>query len=218
MTHNNIEENELGNLLKTTLANNNISMSKLSLETKINKSTISRIISGNRKATPKHLQAFSNYLHIPIYTLFSAAGYTSDSNESTKESSSLHSRVNAIQDMITSSGTFNGDFNLEVVEEQLKNYANTYSNQEDHDHKDLFIQFKKKVKQLGSQGPFIQQLDSLYKSLKSKQGSTTQLILIGSGLLYFISTLDVIPDYLLPIGYLDDAIAINIIIDKMTKF
>jgi len=29
---------------------------------------------------------------------------------------------------------------------------------------------------------------------------------LGSGLLYFISAVDIIPDYLFPIGYVDDAI------------
>ncbi|KAB7665033.1 DUF1232 domain-containing protein [Bacillus sp. B1-b2] len=214
MTHNNIDENELGHLLKTTLANKNISMSKLSVETNINKSTISRIINGNRKATPKHLQAFSNYLHIPIYTLFTAAGYTNDSLDS--EEDGFSAKINAIQDMIRSSGVYSRDFHVEEVETQLNRYAKRYSTLEDP--KDLLIQFKKKVTLLGSQGPFMQQLDSLYKRLKSNKGSTTQLLLIGSGLLYFVSTLDVIPDYLLPIGYLDDAIAINIIMEKMTKF
>lgn len=214
MTHNNIDENELGHLLKTTLANKNISMSKLSVETNINKSTISRIINGNRKATPKHLQAFSNYLHIPVYTLFTAAGYTNDSLDS--EEDGFSAKINAIQDMIRSSGVYSRDFHVEEVETQLNTYAKRYSTLEDP--KDLLIQFKKKVTLLGSQGPFMQQLDSLYKRLKSNKGSTTQLLLIGSGLLYFVSTLDVIPDYLLPIGYLDDAIAINIIMEKMTKF
>lgn len=214
MTHNNIDENELGHLLKTTLANKNISMSKLSVETNINKSTISRIINGNRKATPKHLQAFSNYLHIPVYTLFTAAGYTNDSLDS--EEDGFSAKINAIQDMIRSSGVYSRDFHVEEVETQLNRYAKRYSTLEDP--KDLLIQFKKKVTLLGSQGPFMQQLDSLYKRLKSNKGSTTQLLLIGSGLLYFVSTLDVIPDYLLPIGYLDDAIAINIIMEKMTKF
>ncbi|MEM5594999.1 YkvA family protein [Niallia circulans] len=33
---------------------------------------------------------------------------------------------------------------------------------------------------------------------------------MGAALIYFIISVDVIPDYIFPIGYLDDAVAIKI--------
>jgi uncharacterized membrane protein YkvA (DUF1232 family) len=35
---------------------------------------------------------------------------------------------------------------------------------------------------------------------------------MGSALLYFILPVDVIPDYIFPIGYLDDAIAVQLVL------
>ena len=214
MVNKDISENKLGDLLRNTLEKKNISMSKLSLETKIDKATISRIISGNRRPTPKHLQAFSDYLLIPIYELFTAAGYTEKSIQA-KKHFDLHGELDAIQNMINLSGVYSDHFKIEEVEEQLSTYTNKFESPEDR--KGLISQFKKKVKNLGSEGPFIQQLEELYSKFRSKKTSPAQLLLIGSGLFYFISTLDVIPDYLLPVGYLDDAIAINIILDKISK-
>ncbi|MEC0105918.1 YkvA family protein [Paenibacillus taichungensis] len=41
--------------------------------------------------------------------------------------------------------------------------------------------------------------------------------LIGSALLYFISSADLIPDYLFPIGYLDDAIVVYLVLDRLEQ-
>ncbi|MCE4050793.1 DUF1232 domain-containing protein [Bacillus sp. Au-Bac7] len=214
MTSNEINENKLGHLLKTTLENQKISMSKLSLETNIDKATISRIISGKRKATPKHLQAISESLHIPVYELFTAAGYTEKSTEADNHFE-LHAKIDAIQNMINSSGMYSDTFKIEEVEKQINVYSNNVHSSEEQ--KNLITQFKKKVKKLGSEGPFIQQLEELYYKFRYKKGSPAQLLLMASGLFYFVSTLDVIPDYILPIGYLDDVIAINIILDRISK-
>jgi uncharacterized membrane protein YkvA (DUF1232 family) len=40
---------------------------------------------------------------------------------------------------------------------------------------------------------------------------------IGSTLLYLILTPDVIPDYVFPIGYLDDAIAVSMTVDRLSN-
>ncbi|TRZ40567.1 DUF1232 domain-containing protein [Niallia circulans] len=211
MTSKDMSENKLGQLLKMTLENQNISMGRLSIETNIDKATISRIINGKRRATPQHLQAISDSLKIPVYELFTAAGYTEKSSQA-ETHFDLHSKIDVIQNMIN---LYSDDFKVEKVEDQLIGYKNQFESQ--IDHKNLFSQFKKKVKNLGGEGPFIKQLEDLYNRLKYKKGTPAQLILIGSGLLYFVSTIDVIPDYLIPVGYLDDAIAINIILDKISK-
>ena len=214
MTSIEIRENKLGHLLKTTLENQKISMSKLSVETEIDKATISRIISGKRKATPKHLQAISDYLKIPVYELFTAAGYTEKTAQADNHFE-LHAKIDAIQNMINSSGMYSDTFKIEKVEEKINAYSNEINSPEER--KSIINQFKKKVKSLGSEGPFIQQLEELYSRFRYKKGSPAQLLLIASGLLYFVSTLDVIPDYILPVGYLDDAIAIDIILDRISK-
>ncbi|MDR3542351.1 MAG: YkvA family protein [Desulfosporosinus sp.] len=46
--------------------------------------------------------------------------------------------------------------------------------------------------------------------------TTSDRVLLGSALLYFILPTDVIPDYIFPIGYLDDAIAVKLVLDKLS--
>lgn len=41
--------------------------------------------------------------------------------------------------------------------------------------------------------------------------------ILGSALLYYILATDVIPDYMFPIGYLDDAIAVQIALNRLKK-
>jgi len=63
---------------------------------------------------------------------------------------------------------------------------------------------------VGSVGPFINKLKELYEKFTTDKGTLFELTIIGSTLLYFIIPVDVIPDYVFPIGYLDDAIAVQL--------
>ena len=49
------------------------------------------------------------------------------------------------------------------------------------------------------------------------KGTPRELAIIGGALLYFISPIDIIPDYIFPIGYLDDAIVVKIALDLLEK-
>ncbi|WP_343770096.1 YkvA family protein [Oceanobacillus oncorhynchi] len=40
---------------------------------------------------------------------------------------------------------------------------------------------------------------------------------MGGVLLYFITPVDVVPDYIFPIGYMDDAIAVQIALKKLSN-
>lgn len=40
---------------------------------------------------------------------------------------------------------------------------------------------------------------------------------MGSALIYFILSVDVIPDYIFPIGYLDDAVAVQLVLNALMK-
>lgn len=65
----------------------------------------------------------------------------------------------------------------------------------------LFINsFEEKIEKIGSIGPFIDQLKSLFDRFRKKSGMPYELLIIGGALLYFISPVGVIPDYIFPIG------------------
>jgi uncharacterized membrane protein YkvA (DUF1232 family) len=56
----------------------------------------------------------------------------------------------------------------------------------------------------------------MYTKYLSKKGTTRELALIGSALIYFILPVDVIPDYIFPIGYIDDTIAVQIVTNLLS--
>ena len=57
---------------------------------------------------------------------------------------------------------------------------------------------------------FIEQLTDMYQQFCNETISKEERAVLGSALLYFILSTDIIPDYLFPIGYLDDAIAVEL--------
>ncbi len=75
--------------------------------------------------------------------------------------------------------------------------------------------FKKKMIEAGAKGPFADQLEDLFYRFKNKAATKKELLLIGSALFYFIASVDIIPDYLFPVGYLDDAIAVQYVMQSL---
>ena len=53
----------------------------------------------------------------------------------------------------------------------------------------------------------------MYERFSLKKGTPKEIALVGGGLLYFILSLDLIPHYFFPIGYLDDAMAVQIVLN-----
>ncbi len=78
--------------------------------------------------------------------------------------------------------------------------------------------FSTKLKQIDSTGPFIEQLTEMYQQFCKDTISETERAVIGSALLYFVLSTDIIPDYIFPIGYLDDAIAVELVKEKLAHF
>ena len=211
--------NTLGLLLRELLKERSLSMRKFSELTGIDTATISRIINGKRNATPQHLEKFANCLGVPLINLFEAAGYPIEQRQEESDSDSdIHTSVDAIQSLLKSSNVYDDEFSVSHVEQKLESYGLYAQTEEGKNsiHKD----FDEKIKSVGSIGPFISKLKELYEKFSLGKGTLFELTVIGSTLLYFIIPVDVIPDYLFPIGYLDDAIAVQLttktLINKIT--
>jgi uncharacterized membrane protein YkvA (DUF1232 family) len=56
----------------------------------------------------------------------------------------------------------------------------------------------------------------MYLEYCDEKTSAAKRSILGSALLYFILPTDIIPDYVFPIGYLDDAIAVQLVMNQLT--
>ncbi|MGX2961285.1 helix-turn-helix domain-containing protein [Peribacillus sp. JNUCC 23] len=207
------KKSNLGFVLKELLKERSLSMRKLSELTEIDTATISRIINGKRKATPEHLRKFADILNVPITELFVAAGYDIEQRQE-KLDSDIHISVDSIQKFLESSDININNFTITSVEQKLANYEQYTQTEEGKET--ILNSFEEKLQKVGSIGPFINHLKNMYEKFSMMKGTPGELVIIGSALLYFILSVDVIPDYIFPIGYLDDAIAVQLVTNALS--
>ncbi|MBP3950111.1 helix-turn-helix domain-containing protein [Bacillus suaedae] len=201
--------NELGLLLKGLLKEQSLSMRKLSQITGIDPAVISKIINGKRKATPDHLEKFAEQLPISITKLYKASGYPVD-----RKQSDLSESVDHIHLLLETSNFVDREFRVEEVKNELTKYQHLALKEEGTQM--VLGQFEEKMEKVGSVGPFIHHLKNMYERFSKKNGSKRELALMGGALLYFIVAVDCIPDYLFPVGYIDDAFVINLVLNGLS--
>jgi uncharacterized membrane protein YkvA (DUF1232 family) len=188
----------LGLLLKTVLRERSLSMRKLSELT----------------AIARHLQRIAHALNLPVRQLFSAAGF--EVGDPPQEMApDIRTIMDDIQEVLKSSNLFSEQYTTDRVEQELfryEQYAQTEEGQR-------IIQgdFRAKVNQVSGAGPFIEQLKQMHEQFYMDGITSDERTILGSALLYFILSTDVIPDYVFPIGYLDDAIAVKLALKRLSQ-
>lgn len=213
MSENSIK-NDIGLLLKKLLKQQSLSIRKLSKLTKIDPATISRIINGKRKATPEHLQKIAVCLDIPVTDLFIAAGFLQRSPQESNHSHDLLSSIDAIQSILKSSNLLDGTFTLDRVEQQFAHCAQFSKTKEGKET--ILTGFEDKLQKVGSIGPIINYLKKMYERFRLKNDTPYHLAIMGGALLYFIFPVDVVPDYIFPIGYLDDTVVVQLALSSLS--
>lgn len=203
----------LGETLKELLKERSLSMRKLSKLTGIETATISRIINSKQPARPQHLQKFAEVLNVPIERLFAAAGYGIGIHKE-KPHSDIHTSFEVIKEILSSSQLFDEQYTKELVEQKLNSYEHYALTEEGQ--RTILEGYPEKLKQVGGIGPFIDDLNYLYELYCRSETSSPKRAILGSALLYFILAPDIIPDYVFPIGYLDDAIAVKHVLQKLS--
>ncbi|KLU59538.1 HTH-type transcriptional repressor RghR [Peptococcaceae bacterium CEB3] len=204
---------DLGSLLKALLKEKSLSMRKLSQLSGIETATISRIVNGKQQARPKHLQQFAQVLSVPVERLFEAAGYGIKAQKKDPYSD-FRTSLEAIQEVLLASKLFDEEYTRERVEQRLADYEHYARTEEGQ--RIILEDFQEKIKQVGGLGPFIDDLNQLYALYLQTDVTSPKRAVLGSALLYFILATDIIPDYVFPIGYLDDAIAIKLVLQKLS--
>ncbi|MFF2448693.1 DUF1232 domain-containing protein [Neobacillus sp. NPDC058068] len=208
------EDQNLGQLIKTLLRERSLSMRKLSTLTGIDTATISRIANNKQQAKPSHLQLIANHLGVPVARLLQAAGYNIDVNEQNTPSDIFDS-IETIQEILISSNLLDGQFNMEQIYQELAKYEQFALTKEGEQK--ILEEFETKVEQVRGAGPFIIELKKMYKSFCEENNSAEKRTILGSVLLYFILSTDIIPDYVFPFGYLDDCLAVQIGLERLAK-
>ncbi|MFD1361256.1 DUF1232 domain-containing protein [Lentibacillus salinarum] len=203
---------ELADIIQHHMETRDLSTRKLGLSAGIDPATLSRIMNGKRKATLDHLHKLATCLDIPPADLLKAAGYPLYGGD--RDDTAADPSAEKIRQMLTAADLPPSDFSRQQVDAHLKTYE-AYSRTEEGHHT-ILQQFGTKITNTGSGGPYIDQLKEWFVRYKQQKGSAKELAAIASALLYFIVTLDVIPDYLMPVGYLDDVFVVQLITKSLT--
>lgn len=205
-------DHKLGELIKSLLKKKSLSMRRLSALTGIETATISRIANGKQPARLNHLKQFSDHLQYPLEKFIHAAGFTVETEH--KESNfTMNGTVDTIKEILGASNFFDQEYTETLVEQELIKYEQYAQTEEGR--RIILSDFQGKVEQVNGAGPFIEQLKEMYRQYCDPATSLENRAVLGSGLLYFILSTDIIPDYVFPIGYLDDAIAVQIVSNRL---
>lgn len=208
------KENDLGAMIRDMLKERALSMRKLSLLTGIDTATISRVINGKQQAKPEHLQQFAYHLGVPTEQLFFAAGFDVSLPKGEKPSDILNS-IDHIQNTLLASNIIEQHYSLEQVKKELTKYEQYALT--DEGNQTIIKEFQSKIDQVKGAGPFIEQLKQMFQLYNNEDATEQERAIIGSALLYFILSTDIIPDFIFPIGYLDDAFAVQIVLEKLKE-
>lgn len=201
----------IGELIKIEMKKRVLSMRKLSAITGMDTATISRILSGKQEPKLSHLKLFSEYLGIPLEILLGV------SREAVGDpaNSSIMDSVAAISEILGTSQQFDPQVTTELIQQELIKYEQYAQTAEGH--RIICQEFETKVNQVNGIGPLIEHLKQMYIRYNNEDTSRADRSVLGSALLYFILSADIIPDYVFPIGYLDDAIAVYLVLSRLNQ-
>ena len=118
-------------------------------------------------------------------------------------------------DVLKSSNLFSEQCTTDRVEQELSRYEQYAQTEEGQ--RIIREGFPAKVNQVSGAGPFIEQLKQMHEQFCTDDITPDERTILGSALLYFILSTDIIPDYVFPIGYLDDAIAVRLVLNRLAK-
>ena len=205
-------EPDLETILKAEMRERSLSLRKMSGLCGISPSTLSRILANKQAASISHLQAFSKHLHIPLALLLKASGLDIEIAVNFDENSKII--LNTIFSILK---TFNINYEriLPDILKELKKceqYAKSSAGKEA-----IKNGFHSKLENLNGEGIIIDQIKKIYQLYISDETHPHIKPIAGSVLLYFIHTPDIIPDYAFPVGYLDDAIAVALTVQRLAE-
>jgi len=200
----------IGKLLKQLLSTNQMSMRQLARLSDIDAATISRIVNGKRRPTLDHLRKFAAVFDISLSVLVDAASEETIKEKSKAFKPAFEKDVETLLPLLASAG-----FSSEHIEVKFTECMQAVEMEKGRN--EVLRDFQPKLAHIQGQGPFIERLQAFYKRFMQREGTKREMILMGSALLYFILPIDAVPDHLFPIGYLDDAVVVQMATNLLTK-
>ncbi|SIT13865.1 helix-turn-helix domain-containing protein [Alicyclobacillus vulcanalis] len=204
--------------VKTLLQQKSMSMRQLAMATGISVSTISKMISGKQRVNLDYLRRMADALGVPPQTLAEAAGVPWMQGPGTSRRpprGDMASHETELDALLRYLGLEHlEDLRLDIEKEldKYEAYAET-----DEGRQLIAEKYHAKRGQIQGVGGFLRDLDDMYERLTHPATPASERRILASGILYFLLATDAIPDYLFPAGYLDDAIAIQIVQERLSR-
>jgi transcriptional regulator with XRE-family HTH domain len=182
-------------LITGRMAERGLSMRSLARAARVSHSSLSRLLSGRARATPGLLRAVAPVLGLPADELLGAAGLAAEDAGDVLEALRGLGLDPAPPELV-------GRVRDELA--RLGEYAGTGEARALARHG-----LERKLEALGARGPVAERLQALGRLyLADATAPEEARLAAGGAVLYFLQAVDAIDDFMWPIGYLDDAVAV----------
>lgn len=190
-----MEDTDFGQHLLAALRRQRLSLRALGRAAAIDPATLSRLKSGKQRPTLSHLERISPALGVSLATLLRWAGHGQDAGEMAPRQwgDVLQGSLDERQ--------------KEELEEALRQYETLASTEEGRAL--IASRTLAKLEECGAGGTFRRQVCDLLQKTLDESRPHDERAAAGSALLFFIVEADIIPDDEFPVGYLDDALAVD---------
>lgn len=198
---------QFGALIRWEMKEQSVSTRQLSKLSGISAATISRIATGKQLANLYQVYQFSQYLKLPAEALMQIINASYHPHPPEKHTVFTEVIQDILDDLQIDLDTVIADIEKEL--KKLQVYARTLEGK-----KQIYENFPSKINAVDGTGPVIEALWKFYAVFCAEETREEIRALVGSALLYFVLTIEVIPDYMFPLGYLDDALAVKLVEEK----
>lgn len=193
--------------LKIEMAKRELSLRGLAEQSGIDHATLSKIMNGKRKANLNHLQRLSSSLKTNVTDLLSLPDHHDNADDD------LSKNLEAVQTLVATTHPEIRSITLNQMNTEIEKYAKQSITPQGR--QDIQEKLSDKMSHSSNTGTFIKNIHRMYNDFMSMNGRPKEIALMGAALLYFVVTTDLIPDYLLPIGLLDDALIVQAVSQRM---
>lgn len=208
------DQEKLRDHLKKEVADRSLSLRELGRLSGIDHATLSKIMNGKRKMNLNHLHRLSEGLDISLKSLLSVSeNHDVASENHDVADDDLDRNLEAVQRLVKANHPEMDDITLARVDLAIEKYA--ADSMTPRGRQDIHEKLEDKMAQSSETGIFMNNIRSMYNKFITMDGHPRDIALMGGALLYFIVTTDLIPDYLLPIGLLDDALIVQAISQRV---